>query len=204
MGRRHLDEILLVVLQEAYSVIVMLPLLALALLQSPVTVVIETAMGTIEVELDPHRAPATTANFLKYVDGGSYDGGAFHRTVRPGNQPGNPVQIEVIQAGINPRWDGAVFPPVALERTSKTGLKHRDGAISMARSRPDSARSDFFLCLGDQPELDFGGKRNPDGQGFAAFGRVTRGLAVARAIQQAPADGQNLTPPVRIIRIRRR
>jgi peptidyl-prolyl cis-trans isomerase A (cyclophilin A) len=75
--------------------------------------------------------------------------------------------------------------------------------ISMARSTPDSAVSDFFICIGDQPSLDFGGTRNPDGQGFAAFGRVIRGMDVVRAIQTAPAEGQKLTPPVPIVSARR-
>src|SRR5438132_12903893 len=95
------------------------------------------------------------------------------------------------------------LPPIRLERTRDTGLRHKDGTISMARDGPDTATADFFLCLGDQPELDFGGKRNPDGQGFAAFGQVVRGIDVVRKIQQAPSDGQKLTPPVRIQRVRR-
>lgn len=165
-----------------------------------IVVVLETERGEIEVALDAGRAPATTANFLRYVDAGFYDGGVFHRTVKPDNQPDKKIKIEVIQAGINParaKEDGA---PIALERTSKTGLKHLDGTISMARAGPDTATSDFFICIGDQPELDFGGRRNPDGQGFAAFGRVVRGMEVVRAIQQAPAEGQALKPPVKILR----
>ena len=73
----------------------------------------------------------------------------------------------------------------------------------MARSTPDSAVSDFFICIGDQPSLDFGGARNADGQGFAAFGRVIRGMDVVRAIQASPAEGQKLAPPIRIVSVRR-
>lgn len=166
--------------------------------------VIETELGAIEVELDAARAPVTVANFLRYVDEGYYTGGVFHRTVKrnPDNQPSNSVKIEVIQAGPNPERK-QLLPAIPLERTSKTGLRHVEGAISMARLEPDSAQGDFFLCIGDQPELDFGGKRNPDGQGFAAFGRVVRGMDVVRTIHQAPAEAQRLTPPVRILRIRR-
>jgi peptidyl-prolyl cis-trans isomerase A (cyclophilin A) len=177
-----------------------------------VRVVIETEMGVMEVELDATRAPATVQNFLRYVDGGHYNGGRFHRTVKlnPDNQPNNRVKIEVIQAG--PKIDESIpaeqrssaFPPIALERTSATGLRHKDGTISMARLGPDTATADFFICIGDQPELDFGGKRNPDGQGFAAFGRVVRGMAIVRKIHQAPVEAQRLTPPVRILRIVRR
>jgi peptidyl-prolyl cis-trans isomerase A (cyclophilin A) len=171
--------------------------------EKPVRVRIETDLGTIEVELDAAKAPNTVANFLKYVDGKFYDGGRFHRTVTPDNQPDNKVKIEVIQAGISPARAKDEFPPIKLERTTDTKLSHRDGTISMARDGPDTATSDFFICIGDQPELDFGGKRNPDGQGFAAFGRVVKGMDVVRKIQQSPADGQTLKPPVGIKRVSR-
>lgn len=170
----------------------------------PVRVVVRTDKGDIEIELDAARAPATVANFLRYVDAKLYDGGRFHRTVTPDNQPGNKIKIEVIQAGIDPSRTKDEFPPIKLERTNKTGLRHKDGTISMARDGPDTATSDFFLCISDQPELDFGGKRNPDGQGFAAFGRVVKGMDVVRKIQAAPADGQTLKPPVKIVEVRRK
>jgi peptidyl-prolyl cis-trans isomerase A (cyclophilin A) len=168
-----------------------------------VAVVIETPLGEIAVDLNAGAAPGTAANFLQYVDAGSYDNGVFHRTVTMENQPNDTVKIEVIQGGISadyPRTEEASIP---LERTTVTGLRHLDGAISMARLTPDSANSGFFICIGDQPELDFGGNRNPDGQGFAAFGGVTSGMDVVRAIQQSPHEAQKLTPPVPITRIRR-
>jgi peptidyl-prolyl cis-trans isomerase A (cyclophilin A) len=166
---------------------------------APVRVVLATELGDIVLELDAEHAPVSTANFLKYVNGGFYTNGVFHRTVTPDNQPQNKVKIEVVQAGINPEREKESLPPIALERTNKTGLKHLDGTVSMARSEPDSATSDFFICIGNQPELDFGGKRNPDGQGFAAFGRVVNGLDVVRKIQASPAEGQKLTPPIKIL-----
>jgi peptidyl-prolyl cis-trans isomerase A (cyclophilin A) len=169
----------------------------------PVRVLLRTEKGDIEIELDAAKAPATVANFLRYVDGGLYAGGRFHRTVTPANQPDNKVKIEVIQAGMNPAKQKEEFPPIKLERTRDTGLKHKDGTISMARDGPDTATADFFICVGDQPELDFGGKRNPDGQGFAAFGRVVKGMDVVKAIQAAPADGQTLKPPVAILKASR-
>jgi peptidyl-prolyl cis-trans isomerase A (cyclophilin A) len=169
-----------------------------------VSVLIQTEKGDIEVEVDTAKAPATVANFLRYVDGKFYDGGRFHRTVKPDNQPGDKVKIGVVQAGIDPKKPKDEFPPIKLERTRDTGLRHKDGTISMARDGPDTATSDFFLCVGDQPELDFGGKRNPDGQGFAAFGRVVRGMDVVKKIQAAPAKGQSLTPPAKILKVRRR
>ena len=191
-----------------------------------VFVVITTPLGEIEVELANERAPVTTANFLRYVEEGLYDGGRFHRTVTPDNQsnanlkkekigagiapdadraqlPNDAVIIEVVQGGINPDREDDLGAPIQLERTRDTGLRHEDGAISMARLTAGSAVSDFFICIGDQPELDFGGKRNADGQGFAAFGKVTKGMGVVRAIQQSPADGQSLDPPIEITRIAR-
>ncbi len=168
------------------------------------TVLIETGKGDIEVEIYPAKAPVTCANFLKYVDGGFYDGGVAHRTVKPDNQPDKEIKIEVIQGGINPDKQSRAFPPIKLERTNETGLKHLDGAISMARAEPDSAASDFFICVGDQPDLDYRGRRNPDGQGFAAFGKVIKGMEVVKQIQQAPAEGQRLTPPITIRKVSRK
>lgn len=163
-------------------------------------VTIQTSEGDIVVEVDTIRAPVTGSNFLRYVDGGFYHGGRFHRTVHLDNQPNDAVKIEVIQGGIA-RVEGEGFPPIPLERTSVTGLRHLDGVVSMARGGPDTATSDIFICIGDQPGLDFGGDRNPDGQGFAAFGRVLRGMDVVRRIQAAPAEGQALRPPVSIVNI---
>ena len=173
------------------------------LLAAPPRVVLTTNLGEIEMELVPDRAPVTAANFIRYVERGDYDGGRFHRTVtlRPDNQPANKVKIEVIQAGVRPDA-GRPFPPIPLERTNATKLKHTDGVVSMARDGPDSATFDFFICIGDQPALDFGGNRNPDGQGFAAFAKVVRGMDVVRRIQAAPSKAQRLTPPVTILKAR--
>jgi peptidyl-prolyl cis-trans isomerase A (cyclophilin A) len=172
-----------------------------------VLVRIETPLGSIDIAVDTTRAPITAANFLKYVDGKFYDGGRFHRATRPDNYtpvlPDKPP-MEIIQGGINPerRRDG--FAPIPLERTTVTGLKHVVGTVSMARTpEADSARSDFFICLDDQPSLDFGGKRFDDGQGGGAFGHVVKGLDVVRRIQQQPVEKQALTPPVTITRMSR-
>lgn len=180
-------------------------------------IVIETELGPMEAILDDSKAPATVRNFLQYVDQGRYAGGRFHRTVRtnPDNQPLSAVKIDVIQGGVAPEFQGHDFPPIALERSNITALRHTDGSLSMARGAPDSATSDFFICVGDQPELDFGGKRNPDGQGFAVFGLVVSGMDVVRAIHRSPAGpseseekvaagNQRLSPPIRILRIRRK
>ena len=170
----------------------------------PVRVIVQTELGDIVVEVDQAKAPNTAANFLKYVDAGHYNGGTWHRTVKMDNQPESTIKIEVIQAGVNPERAQQAFPPIALERTSVTGLAHKDGVISMARGMPDSATSGWFVCINDQPSLDFGGRRNPDGQGFAAFGRVARGMDVVRKIQRAPnTDAQRLTPPIKILKAAR-
>ncbi len=164
---------------------------------------VETGLGAFEVELEVGRAPETVANLLRYVDAGLYDGGRFHRTVTLDNQVRDDVLIEVIQAGPNPDDDDG-FDPIGLERTRDTDLRHVDGTISMARGGPDTATGDFFICIGAQPSLDFGGARNADGQGFAAFGQVVAGMDVVRRIHQAPADArERLQPPITIVRISR-
>jgi peptidyl-prolyl cis-trans isomerase A (cyclophilin A) len=159
-------------------------------------VVFETDAGRMVVELELERAPLTVCNFLSYVTDGDYAGGSFFRTVvRATND--NPNPIDVIQAATPRGSDDDLRPPIPLERTRDTGLRHLAGTISMARDGPDTATSSFFIVTQDTPSLDFGGGRNPDGQGFGAFGRLVEGLDVARRIQAMPADGEEqLTPPV--------
>ena len=187
----------------AFSILILLATFLGA--QTPaVRVVLETEAGEIEIEVDPGRAPITAANFLKYVDAGLFNGGIFHRTVRPDNQETKQIKIDVIQAQADPAREAEYPPPIALERTSVTGILHKDGTVSMARAADiDSGRAHFFICIGDQPSLDHGGKRNPDGQGFAAFGRVVRGMDVVRKIQMSPARGESLRPAITIVRARR-
>lgn len=166
-----------------------------------VKVRIETECGNIEVELYFDKAPKTVENFLRYVKEGLYRDAKFHRTVTLYNQPANKVKIEVVQAGRDPKSTVKDFAPIKLERTNTTGIKHLNAIISMARNGPDTATSDFFICIGDQPELDFGGKRNPDGQGFAAFGKVTKGMDVVHMVHKSPEKDQTLTPAIRIVGI---
>jgi len=194
-------------------------LLAALSANAETAIVIDTEKGEIEAVLDEVRAPNTVANFLRYVDDGRYNGGQFHRTVRSkfDNQPQNPIKIDVIQASVRAAVMRSPFPAIPLERTSHTGLSHIDGALSMARDRqPDSATSDFFICIGPQPELDAGGRRIADRQGFAVFGRVVSGMDVVRRIQDSPsgptgpgataasAGNQRLMPPIVIRSIRRK
>ncbi len=166
--------------------------------EDTVHVQIITSQGSITVALFQDLAPVTVSNFLQYVKEGYYKGGSFFRTVHSGNQPDSPIKITVIQASCHPWKQNFLFDPIPLERTNKTGLKHKNGTISMARGAPDSAQDSFFICIDDQPELDFGGKRNPDGQGFAAFGQVISGMEVVRKINNAQAEGQALIPPILI------
>jgi peptidyl-prolyl cis-trans isomerase A (cyclophilin A) len=165
--------------------------------------IIKTTMGDITVELYPKKAPITVANFLKYVDAHLYDNSTFFRSVTLNNQPKDSVKIEVIQGG---EVDSTkVFAAIPLETTTKTGLQHKNGTISMARDKPDSATCSFFICINDQPSLDYGGKRNKDGQGFAAFGKVTKGMDVVKKIQQlAPNNDQYFKPEVLILSISRK
>lgn len=158
---------------------------------------ITTQLGDITVQLEPEKAPITVANFLKYVEGGYYKGGSFFRTVQSDNQPNSPVKITVIQGGASEGMDK--FEPIPLERTNETGLKHKDGTISMARAEPNTAQDSFFICIDDQPELDFGGKRNPDGQGFAGFGQVISGMDVVKKINESPCEGQAIVPTILIL-----
>lgn len=168
-----------------------------------VQVMIYTQQGNIKLELYPDKAPITVANFLNYVDHNLYDCALFYRTVRPDNQPDNKIKIEVIQGGLEFSEDAIELPPIHHESTKQTGIYHVDGAISMARLDTGTVTSEFFICVGDQPELDYGGKRNPDLQGFAAFGKVTEGMDVVHIIQSMPDLNQLLLKPVVIDSIRR-
>lgn len=167
-------------------------------------IVIETSLGAITAEIYLEQAPVSGGHFLQLVDQGLFNRGSasFYRITRSDNQPRNPVKIDVIQGGL--RGDTTCrIDPIAHETTRQTGLTHRDGSLSMARADPGTASSEFFICIGAQPELDFGGRRNPDGQGFAVFGQVTDGMDLVVRIQSGAEQGQYLSEPVRILSIRR-
>jgi peptidyl-prolyl cis-trans isomerase A (cyclophilin A) len=162
-----------------------------------------TDLGDILIEIFLDQAPITAGNFLRYVDEERFAGAVFYRVVSMDNQPNNDIRIEVIQGGLGYGRSPGRLDPIAHETTEQTGILHKDGTISMARSNPGTASSEFFICVNDQPSLDFGGMRNPDGQGFAAFGRVIKGMDIVRAIQNKPSERQMLTEPVKIQSIRR-
>jgi peptidyl-prolyl cis-trans isomerase A (cyclophilin A) len=165
--------------------------------QLPKTV-FKTSLGEIVCEIDTIHAPVTAFNFLNHVKNGTFEKALFYRVVRPDNQPYSKAKIEVIQGGL---YDDKIIDkikPIPHETTAVTGLKHTDGALSMARKEPGTASTEFFICVGDQPSLDFAGKRNTDGQGFAVFGRVISGMEVVRKIQQLKDTSQYLVEPVKI------
>jgi peptidyl-prolyl cis-trans isomerase A (cyclophilin A) len=162
-------------------------------------ILMQTELGDILIELYLQQAPITVNNFLRYVVEDRFANACFYRVVRADNQPRDKIKIAVIQGGLQADEHPLMLPPIPHETTQQTGLRHADGTLSMARNEPGSASSEFFICVGDQPELDFGGKRNPDGAGFAAFGKVIQGIDVAGKIHQSPMREQSLEPSIAII-----
>lgn len=178
--------------------------------EATVRVTMTTSQGDIAIDLYLDKAPITAGNFLRLVDGGHLQGGSFYRVVSYENDNGNP-KIEVIQGGLGGESESP-FGPIEHETTEQTGILHEDGVISMARGDVGTASSEFFICIGNQPGLDYGNLRNPDQQGFAAFGRVVSGMDVVKRINTLPADapsesdytrGQILSNPVDILSVRR-
>lgn len=170
-----------------------------------VKVTLTTSEGPIVLELEKERAPITTANFLKYVDAKRFDGIGFYRAVKV--QPG----FGLIQAGLrnDPK---KVFPNIPHEPTTKTGLHHEDGTISMAMAAPGTASADFFIMVGPAPTMDADPAATPPNPGFAAFGHVIEGMDLVRKIMDAPTSatagpaamkGQMLVAPVKIVSARR-
>ena len=167
---------------------------------------IKTNFGDIEVELYPDKAPKSVAAFLSYVDSGLYKGGSFYRVLKEENQPSAAFKTELIQGGI---WQtnykkGTGLPHIPHEPTNVSGLLHINGTISLARTSPGTASSEFFICVGDQHAYDYGGRANPDGQGYAAFGKVFKGMDVVKSIHKQPEDGESFYPPIEIIDIVRK
>jgi len=164
-------------------------------------VLISTELGDIVVEVYDEKAPITASNFLQYVNEDRFQGAVFYRVVKEENQQHDSIKIQVIQGGLFEDHHPNMLPPIEHETTAQTGIQHKDGTISMARWHPGTATSEFFICVGDQPELDYYGKRNPDKQGFAAFGKVVKGMDVVRTIHQQPDTGQYLNPHINIYSI---
>ena len=168
-------------------------------------ILIRTAAGDIEVELYPVRAPKTVKAVLSYIDSGFYSNGSFYRVLNDENQASNASKSELIQGGIwrTNHTKASALPGIPHESTRQTHLLHKDGVISLARTNPGSATTEFFICVGDQPGFDFGGDNNPDGQGYAAFGKVVKGLDIVRNIYSRPENNQSFDPPIAIYSISR-
>lgn len=163
---------------------------------------IETALGDIEIELYPDQAPRSCAAILSYIDSGFYKNASFYRVLNTDNQPSNAPKAELIQGGLYGH-KRPELPGIPHETTEQTRILHKDGTVSLARLEPGSANTEFFICIGDQPGFDFGGENNPDKQGYAAFGKVVKGMDIVRKIYRAPEDDQRFDPPVSIYGIKK-
>jgi peptidyl-prolyl cis-trans isomerase A (cyclophilin A) len=168
-------------------------------------VVIETKFGNIKVELFPQKAPATVSAFLRNIDSGYFKNSSFYRVLRNDNQVTGALHSYLIQGGIWQSDPGIKkkFKQIPHEPTSQSGILHTRGTISMARNEPGSATSEFFICIDDEPGFDYGGQNNPDGAGYAAFGKVVEGMVTVDRIYRQPEDQQQFTPPVTILNIAR-
>ena len=182
-------------------VILLVSLVFVGFSQKLPKVTLETPFGKIVCEIDTVHAPVTALNFLRHIELKTYNDAVFYRVVRLDNQPNSKIKIEVIQGGLYADEKIDRQPTIPHETTKTTGLKHLDGTISMARNQPGTASTEFFICVGDQPELDFGGSRNGDGQGFSAFGKVIEGMDVVRKIQLQKDTSQYLVEPVKILKM---
>ncbi len=164
---------------------------------------IQTEFGDIEIELYPDQAPKTVAAFLSYIDSGYFKRSSFYRVLNDENQPSNAPKTELIQGGI---WKtnnklASQLKGIPHETTQQTKISHKNGVISLARVAPGTATTEFFICIGDQPGLDYGGENMEDHQGYAAFGKVVKGMDVVRKIYSKNEDGQYFYPPVGIFDI---
>jgi peptidyl-prolyl cis-trans isomerase A (cyclophilin A) len=194
------DSIMKRIIRINLCALILIPFIGISCQKKNPVIEIQTPKGNITVELYIDKAPVTAGNFLAIVKDHVLDGGSFYRTVRSVNDT-NPVKIEVLQGGTQGKDSIPDIKPIEHETTKISGIKHLDGVISMARTTPGSAKTEFFICIGDQPELDFGGRRNPDGQGFAAFGKVINGLTLVQEIWRGSAAGQKIDPAVRIHKV---
>ena len=183
------------------------PALAQTAPAGAVRVKLETAEGPVVLELYPDKAPVTAGNFLRYVDEKRFDGATFYRASKVPNAP----EFGLVQGGVQ-NDPARVLKPIAHEPTTKTGLSHTDGAISMGRTSPGTATSDFFICVGDMTYMDADPKQPGDNLGFATFGRVVEGMDTVKKILAAPTSptagegvmkGEMLAKPVKIVTARR-
>ena len=164
---------------------------------------IRTKVGNIEVELYDDKAPQTVQAILSYIDSGFYKDASFYRVLNMENQPSDAPKAELIQGGLwNKKGAGRdLTPGIPHESTRQTGLLHTDGVVSLARQEPGTANTEFFICVGHQPGFNYGGENNPYGQGYAAFGKVVKGMDIVRRIYSMPGEDQYFDPVVPIYNI---
>lgn len=165
---------------------------------------IQTSIGEIEVELYPEQAPKSVAAFLSYIDSGFYKNSTFYRVLNNENQPSDAFKSELIQGGLWGTGRRKNLPGISHETTQQTRILHKNGVISLARLGPGTATTEFFICVGDQPGYDYGGENNADGQGYAAFGKVVKGLDIVRRIYNQPETDQYFIPRIPIYDITRK
>jgi peptidyl-prolyl cis-trans isomerase A (cyclophilin A) len=167
-------------------------------------IVIETGLGDIEVELFPGQAPKTVAAFLSYADSGFYNKASFYRVLKTEELPSS-TNTGIIQGGIWQTNPGKkiTIPGIEHESTKQSGLTHESGTISLARLAPGTANTEFFICIGDQSPLDAGRRGTEDGQGYAAFGRVFKGMDIVRKIQAKKSHGDKFDDKIEITKISR-
>jgi peptidyl-prolyl cis-trans isomerase A (cyclophilin A) len=162
---------------------------------------IQTKFGNIEVELYPDNAPKSVAAFLSYVDSGYYKNTSFYRALNDDNQPTGNTETAILQGGTWQTKPAIKLPGIPHESTLQTKLTHKDGTISLARQAPGTASTEFFICIGDQKGFDYGGSNNPDGQGYAAFGQVVKGMDLVKQFYRHPTNDDQLQQPIDILNI---
>ncbi|MEO9020937.1 MAG: peptidylprolyl isomerase [Ginsengibacter sp.] len=170
------------------------------------TIDIQTYYGDIIIELYPDKAPKTVAAFLSYVDSGYFKNTSFYRVLKRDDQPSNVAKTQLIQGGL---WQTDLkkqqtIPGIPLETTQQTGILHSEGVLSLARNEdPNSGNTEFFICMDDEPDYDYGGDASPDKKGYVTFGRVIEGMKYVRQIHDQPDYETNFRPLIKIINIKR-
>ncbi|MEN9569815.1 MAG: hypothetical protein RL172_1046 [Bacteroidota bacterium] len=164
------------------------------------SITIYTSMGDIEAELYPDKAPQTVASFISYINKGFFNNAAFYRVVLlEGATPA--LNTGVVQGGVWQNPTAQNVPGIPHESTDASKLTHTDGTLSLARTTPGTASTEFFICVGDQTQYDFGNNGVGDKQGYSAFGKITRGMDIVRKIHSLPANGDQLLEKITIYKI---
>jgi len=170
------------------------------------TIDIQTYYGDIIIELYPDKAPKTVAAFLSFIDSGYFKNTTFYRVLKKDDQPMNAAKTQLIQGGL---WQSKfkkqqTIPGIPLETTKQTGILHQEGVLSLARSEEaNSGNTEFFICMDDEPDYDYGGAASPDKKGYVTFGRVISGMKYVKQIHSQPDYETNFNPPIKIINIKR-